>query len=150
MKSRSIALSLLFVCLVAARASAQSVENVQIVANDQMKFSVTRIEAQPGQTVHVELKNSGTLPLAVMGHNWILLKAGKDPVAYANQAMVDAVDHYMPKNLADEVITFIGLTGPGKTGDVTFKAPGKPGEYAYLCSFPGHCQSGMRGVLVVK
>ena len=150
MKTTNIALSLAVGCLIAASAAAAPVENVKIIANDQMKFSVTRIEAEPGQTVHVELKNSGSMPLAVMGHNWILLKAGKDPVAYANLAMVDAADHYMPKNLNGEVIAYIGLQGPGQTGEVTFTAPEKPGDYAFLCSFPGHCQSGMRGVLSVK
>ncbi len=51
---------------------------VEIIVNDMMSFSVTKIEAKPGQTVTVKLKNTGTLPKDAMAHNWILLKAGVD------------------------------------------------------------------------
>ena len=126
------------------------VKDVVIVANDQMKFSVTRIDAQPGQTLHVQLKNEGTIPKEVMGHNWILLKAGHDPVAYANAAISSAKENYEPKALADQVLASIPLLGPRHNGEVTFTAPETPGTYAFLCSFPAHSQAGMRGVLVVK
>jgi uncharacterized cupredoxin-like copper-binding protein len=42
------------------------------------------------------------------------------------------------------------MLGPGQMGDVIFTTPTKPGEYPFLCSFPAHYQSGMKGVLVVK
>jgi uncharacterized cupredoxin-like copper-binding protein len=32
---------------------------------------------------------------------------------------------------------------------VTFTAPTTPGRYEFVCSFPGHYQVGMRGVLIV-
>jgi azurin len=43
-----------------------------------------------------------------------------------------------------------GLVGPSETVDVTFKAPTAPGQYTYLCGFPGHFVAGMKGVLTVK
>jgi azurin len=125
-------------------------KDVVIVANDQMKFSVTHIEARPGQTVHVTLSNEGTMPKAVMGHNWVLLKAGVDANAYANAAMAAAADDYEPKARADQVLASIPLLGPKKEGEVTFDAPQVSGTYFFLCSFPAHCQAGMRGELVVK
>ena len=48
------------------------------------------------------------------------------------------------------VLAMTGLAGPGETVQVTFKAPAKPGKYPFVCSFPGHYLSGMKGELTVK
>jgi azurin len=61
---------------------------VEISANDTIRFDVTEIKASPGQAVHVQLQNNGTLPKAVMGHNWILLDSGGEANRYAQAAMV--------------------------------------------------------------
>lgn len=123
---------------------------VEITAGDQMKFSVTRITARPGESIHVVLLNTGTLPKQVMGHNWVLLKAGQDAVVYANAAMSGATEEYVPKALESQVLAYISLLGPKQQGETTFAAPMTPGTYHYLCSFPAHCQAGMRGELIVK
>ncbi len=149
-KSLLIVLGLAIAAVTPAEAAADPVLQVSLVANDQMKFSVTRVEARPGQTVHVTLNNTGTMPKAVMGHNWILLKAGKDPIAYANAAMSAAGEDYQPKALTDQVIASIPLLGPKQDGETTFVAPAAPGTYYFLCSFPAHSQAGMRGALIVK
>ena len=115
-----------------------------------LKFSVTQIEVQRGQTVRIQLKNIGTMPKDVMGHNWILLKAGSDVTAYATTALSAKGEAYQPKSLADQVLASIPLLGPGQTGEVTFVAPDTPGSYSFLCTFPGHFQAGMRGELRVK
>lgn len=127
-----------------------STKTVLITANDSLRFSVTQIDATPGQAMHVQLHNVGTLPKDVMGHNWILLTAGQDPNEYAAAAVGAKADNFEPKALHNKVLATVALLGPGETGDVTFNAPDKPGKYAFLCSFPAHCAAGMRGVLVVK
>lgn len=124
--------------------------NVSISAFDTMKFSVTKIQAAPNQKITVELKNEGNLPKETMGHNWILLKAGSDPVAYATAAIKARAQDYQPASLAGEVIAATRLIGPKETARVSFTAPSAPGSYPFLCSFPGHCQAGMKGVLIVK
>jgi len=40
-------------------------------------------------------------------------------------------------------------TAPRPT-TATFAAPAAPGRYPFICSFPGHAQVGMRGVLIVE
>ena len=42
------------------------------------------------------------------------------------------------------------LLGPGESETVTFNAPFVPGEYLYLCSFPGHYAQGTKGIMTVK
>jgi azurin len=123
---------------------------VEITANDQMKFSVTRIEAKAGQEVKVVLVNIGAMPKAAMGHNWILLKKGVDAKAFVDAAVAAMANDYFPADKADQVVAHTKLLGPKQTDEVTFTAPAEPGEYEFICSFPAHFVSGMKGVLVVK
>jgi azurin len=123
---------------------------IAITAGDTLKFSITRIDAAPGEALDVVLTNAGTLPREVMGHNWILLKRGSDPEAFASAALGAKDTGYIPPSLKDEIVAHIDLLGPGKSGDVLFNAPAIPGTYPFLCSFPGHILSGMKGALVVK
>lgn len=146
----SLLSSFLSLTLVIGLHAESAPKTISIGAFDTMKFSVNKIEAAPGQKITIELKNAGTLPKEAMGHNWILLKAGSDARAYANQAVKAAAQDYQPPALAAEVVASIKLLGPSETGSVTFKAPMAPGSYPFLCSFPAHYQSGMKGVLVIK
>ncbi len=115
-----------------------------------MKFDVTSLTAAPGESIRIVFTNSSTLPKAVMGHNWILLKAGTDPVAFAQVAATEAATGYIPAKLEEKMIAHVNLLGPGESGEVTFTAPAEPGVYPFLCSFPGHCAVGMKGTLTVK
>jgi azurin len=134
-----------------APAAAQSgPRTVEITAGDNMKYSLTSIEAKPGEEITVILTNIGSQPKEVMGHNWILLKTGSDAGAFSTAAAAAKATDYFPTALADQVLARIELLGPRKSGQVTFKAPAAPGEYPFLCSFPAHFQVGMKGVLVVK
>lgn len=123
---------------------------VEITASDQMKFSVTRIEAKAGQEMKVILTNIGSMPKAAMGHNWILLKKGADAKAFVNAAVAAMANDYFPADKAGEVIAHTKLLGPKQTDEVAFTAPAEPGEYEFICSFPAHFVAGMKGVLVVK
>ncbi len=158
MKSKFTALLLLvaaaFVGSLVLRAAdstaAPRVVKIRAGVDNIVKFDVTSISAAPGELIKVVLTNAGTLPKSVMGHNWILLTAGNDPVAFAAAGAAEADNGYIAASLKDKIVAFIALLGPGETGEVTFKAPMEPGEYPFLCSFPGHCVIGMKGVFVVK
>jgi azurin len=123
---------------------------IDLTAGDTMKFNTTTIVASPGEALDVVLTNIGTVPVEVMGHNWILLKAGSDALAFSNAAQGAKDTGYIPPSLKDEIIAHIDLLGPRKSGEVRFNAPTVPGSYPFLCSFPGHCAAGMKGTLVVR
>ncbi len=133
-----------------AAPAAPAVLTVEITANDQMKFNITRIEASAGQQMKVILTNIGSMPKAAMGHNWILLKKGADAQAYVNAAVAAMANDYFPADKADQVIAHTKLLGPKQTDEISFTAPTEPGEYPFICSFPAHFLTGMKGVLVVK
>ena len=122
----------------------------ELTAGDAMKFNLSRMEVTAGETVKVILTNTGTLPRDVMGHNWVLLKKDASGQAFANAAMTCKEQDYLPPQLADQVIAHTRLVGPRQTDEVVFKAPAEPGEYPFLCSFPAHYASGMKGVLVIR
>jgi len=135
----------------AAPAPASGPRVVEITAGvgDQMKYSLNTIEAKAGEQITVTLTNAGTLPKEVMGHNWVLLKAGSDAAGFSAAAAVAKDTDYIPPALKDQVIASIGTLGPRKSGEVTFTAPAA-GEYPFLCSFPAHYAVGMKGTLIVK
>ena len=123
---------------------------VEISAGDTMKYSLTAIEAKPGEEIKVIMTNTGSQPVEVMGHNWVLLKAGTDVAAFDAAALSSKDTGYIPSALKDQIIAHIDLLGPRKSGEVTFKAPSAPGDYPFLCTFPAHYQVGMKGFLTVK
>ena len=78
-KNTLFALAFALLCSVTLRAEVATT-SIEISGNDSMKFNVTSFTVKPGEIVHVSLSNVGTLPKSVMGHNWVLLKAGRmDP-----------------------------------------------------------------------
>lgn len=134
----------------AGKAAPQAARTVEISGGDNMKFDKTEITAKPGETLRVVLKNAGTMPKQVMAHNFVVLKAGTDQVAFNKAAFTARETDFIPPAMKDAVLASTTLAGPGETVEVTFKVPAKAGDYAFLCSFPGHFALGMKGTLVVK
>ncbi len=135
-----------------ARAPQVPPKTVTIEANDKMKFDVTAVEAKPGQQIVVTLKNVGTTPKFSMGHNFVLLDRivnEQNVTRFLDAASTEAAHDYVPPGNKD-VIAHTKLLGPGETDTVTFNAPQIPGDYLYLCSFPGHYSQGTKGILTVK
>ena len=85
-----------------------------------------------------------------MVHNFVLLKAGTDVAAFDAAALMSKDTNYIPAALGEQILAKIDLLGPRKSGEVTFKAPTTPGDYPFLCTFPAHYQTGMKGFLTVK
>ena len=123
---------------------------VEVIANDAMKFSLVEITAKPGERLSVTLVNTGSTPKFSMGHNWVLLTAAADVDAFLVAAGEAATTEYVPASKRGEILTATKLLGPGERDTVTFAAPSAPGRYPFICSFPGHAQVGMRGVLIVQ
>jgi len=130
--------------------SATTGRTIAIAGSEQMKYDVATISARPGEQLHVVLKAVGSMPKAAMAHNFVLLKAGVSPLEVANASMTARDTDFIPPAMKDKIIASTGLAGGGETVEVTFRAPTKPGTYAYLCTFPGHLALGMKGELVVK
>ncbi len=125
-------------------------KSITISANDDMKYDTDRIEAKPGQKLIVTLKNVGTAPKFSMGHNFIVLNKGTDLMKFVAAGSEFASAGYIAPALKGNVIAFTQLLGPGESETISFRAPTLPGEYDFVCTFPGHAPVGMKGKLVVE
>jgi azurin len=129
---------------------AAGARTIEIVGTDDMKYSVTTIDAKPGETLRIRLTGKGALPKIAMAHNFVLLKLGAKQIDFANAAAMARETDFIPPAMKDQVLAATTTAGPGETVEVTFKVPTAPGSYPYMCTFPGHFAAGMRGTLVVK
>ena len=134
----------------AAKKPAAAGRTIEITGADTMKYSVTSIQAKPGETLHIVLKNVGTVPKIAMAHNFVALKAGTDAAAFSTAAVSARDTEYIPAAMKASILASTKLAGPGETVEVTFKVPTKPGTYTYMCTFPGHFAAGMKGEITVK
>lgn len=131
------------------RAAGAAARVVNLTGDDKMQYSVRLIRVKPGERIRVRLTSIGVTPKIVMAHNFVLLKAGTDPKAFAETgAAFKDVDYIAPK-LKGQVLAQSTMVGPAERAEVTFTAPTAPGKYIYLCTFPGHYAAGMWGELVV-
>jgi azurin len=85
-----------------------------------------------------------------MAHNFVLLKIGTNIDKFLADGAPHRATDFISPALMSSVIAQKSLAGPGETVQVTFTVPSKPGRYPYLCTFAGHYQAGMKGVLIVK
>ena len=135
-----------------SRAPEAPPKTVAVKADDKMRFDVTAFEAKPGQKIIVTFKNVGTTPKFSMGHNFVMLDRTVNTgnvQTFLDTASTEAAHDYVPPG-SKEVLAHTKLLGPGETETVTFNAPFVPGEYLYLCSFPGHYSQGTKGFMTVK
>lgn len=116
------------------------------VVKDIMQYDKKRITVKAGQQVTIRLENPDG-----MQHNLLIIKPGTlEKVGAAADAMVRDPNasklQYVPK--MPEVLFATRLLNPGEMVSLKFTAPAVPGEYPFVCTFPGHWR-GMNGIMTV-
>ena len=111
-----------------------------------MVFDKTSITVKAGAEVALIFENPDGMP-----HNVVIIKPGSsEKVGKAAEAMAAQKDGYeksfVPK--IPEVLFATPLVNSGKNFRLDFTVPDKPGDYPFICSFPGHWQT-MKGVIKV-
>lgn len=156
----------------APTSQSSDVRTINIIGIDQMKYVVKddsqqgittgdevgkdgmlqleTISADPGEKIHIKLTTQSQLPASAMSHNFILLMLSADADAFAQAATQAKDNDYIPSDMSDQIIAHTELAAGGETVEVTFTVPEKTGDYPFLCSFPGHYASGMKGTLNVE
>ena len=123
---------------------------IDIIATDDMKYSVTTITARPGEQLRIRLMAKGVIPKVAMAHNVVVLKLGTDVLKLLQEGAPHRGTDFIPPAMMASVLAKTALAGVGETVQVTFTVPSKPGKYPYICTFAGHYQAGMKGTLVVR
>lgn len=116
------------------------------VLKDVMKYDKELITAKAGTTIQIVLQNPD-----FMQHNLLVLRPGStDRVgAEADKMVTDpngAKMHYVPR--MPDVIASTPMINPGGKFTLLVKIPNVPGDYPYICTFPGHWRI-MKGILRV-
>ena len=116
--------------------------------DNQMKYATTELTVEAGETVRLVFENIAESPSMV--HNVLILNTNDEEVVervgMAGQSAGQS-EGYVPDD--DAIIAHTPLAQPGETVEVTFTAPEEPGEYTYVCTYPGHWAM-MQGTLTVE
>ncbi|WP_439581494.1 PVC-type heme-binding CxxCH protein [Dyadobacter bucti] len=110
----------------------------------QLRFNVAEFTVKPGQKVEITLDNIDLMP-----HNLVITEPGAaDEVAQQAIALGDngPAKNYVPDN--KKVLFSSRLIEAKKKETLKFKAPAIPGDYQFVCTFPGHAPV-MRGIMKV-
>ncbi len=112
---------------------------------EQLRYDVKELEVKAGKQVKLVFANPDALP-----HNLVIVKPGTaDAVAAAAIAM--GADGFKKQFIpaSSDILHHTAMLEIGQIEDLDFKAPTTPGDYQFVCTFPGHATI-MRGVLRVK
>ena len=110
------------------------------------QFDQATLELAAGEDIVLTFNNGAK----TTAHNWLLVSGGDDVATEVNAAGMASGEGagYIPDDTRIIAHT-AGLVKGGQSESVTFTAPAA-GTYVYLCTFPGHFELGMKGVLTVK
>lgn len=111
----------------------------------QLRYDTDSLTVTAGRPVEITLVNPDTMP-----HNLVITTPGSaTPIGMQVTAMppnqAAAID-YVPESA--DVLHHTAMVQAGRSDTLRFVAPAKPGQYDYVCTFPGHYTT-MRGVLEV-
>ena len=113
---------------------------------EQLVFDLKWFAAEAGKPVQIVLFNPDAMP-----HNLVISKPGSlREVGMAGSTMAPPSDPEVKPYVPDSplVLQATRLLNEGETDRLNFTAPTEPGEYPFLCTFPGHWLR-MYGVMLV-
>jgi len=126
----------------------KGVTTVEIgVIENEMKFDINSFEVDAGTQVEIIFKNTD-----FMQHNLLIVEPGSLQTVgeAADKLAMDpngASRNYIPD--LPQVLYATKLVDPREEVRLLFTAPEEPGEYPFLCTFPGHWRI-MNGIITVK
>lgn len=100
-----------------------------------LEFSPQRISARTGTRLRIRFVNEGTLP-----HNVVVPRSEEDIDGLVQAAYLASESGFVPLGHKGKLLAYTTLASPGDTVEVTLTVPA-PGEYTFICLFPGHATS---------
>lgn len=140
MKIKSIAFFLGVVTVIATSAQAATLKIGP--KGDQLMFDTVAFTVKAGEKVKLTLNNTSAMP-----HNWVLVAPGTADKVAQDGMTAGATKGWVPDS--PSVLARTKLVDGKKSDTVEFTAPTTPGDYPFICTFPGHAST-MKGILTVK
>jgi azurin len=111
---------------------------------DQLEFRQKELTCHAGDHVRLTFRNAAKY--VDFEHNFVLIERGTFDSVVASANAAGEARGWMPR--PDwRILAFTPMCGRGQVMVTEFVAP-RPGDYPFICTFPGHAQS-MWGVLHV-
>ena len=114
---------------------------------NEMRYDLDEMVVPAGQLVQIEFHNND-----LMQHNLLIILPGSlSAVGAAADAMAQLPEGQEKQYIPDvsQVLFSTRLVNPGESVILEFVTPTEPGEYPFVCTFPGHWQT-MNGILKVE
>ena len=120
-------------------------EVVLRVDGNRNAYSKPTINVSAGSEVRITFVNSARLK----AHNWVM---GRKSVLMDDLAQSGHDSGSLREFLPDESLVHAAtsLVAPRDRVTIEFDAPQASGEYVFLCTVPGHSESGMHGTVIVS
>lgn len=112
-----------------------------------MVFDKKELQVPPGRKISLIFSNPDVMP-----HNVVVVKPGTEQkVGKAADAMANLKDGFEKNFIPNttDILFATPLVNSGKSFRLDFTAPAQPGDYPFICSFPGHWRV-MQGILKVS
>ena len=109
-------------------------QTVSVQGEEGLKFNVTRFDVKVGAHVRLDFSN-----VSDMLHNLVIVRPGS-AARVGDASLKLGLDgtrlDFVPQT--SDVLYHTAIVAPQQAETIFFEAPATPGEYTYLCSFPGH------------
>jgi uncharacterized cupredoxin-like copper-binding protein len=111
----------------------------------QMKYDQNELSVRPGERIKLTFENGDDLP-----HNLVFCQPGTDTAVMSMKQMEKPEEGLKRNWLPDDKNIWLHskMLNPHEKEELHFTAPEKPGDYPFVCTFPGHAQT-MNGKLKV-
>ena len=115
---------------------------------ERMLYDLKQFEARAGRPVKLEFVNPDAI-----SHNLVIIRPGTEEAVglEVNRMIADPkqieIGQCIPET--DAILFHTEMVPPNSSETLRFIAPKEPGNYPYICTFPGHWTI-MKGVMVVK
>ena len=109
-------------------------QTVTVQGVEGLKFDLPAIDVKAGARVKLDFSN-----VSDMLHNLVVVRPGtatRVGEAALRLGLDGAKLDYVPRT--DDVLYYTSVLEPQKSETIYFVAPTTPGEYTYVCTFPGH------------
>lgn len=113
----------------------QATRTVEVVMDDEMRFTPAKIDVKRGETVRFVVRNAGQ-----MKHEFMLGTAKELKEHAAVMQRHPEMEHDDPNAVSVE---------PGQSGEVVWQFT-RAGSFMFGCLMPGHYEAGMVGHLQVR
>ena len=112
---------------------------------EEMAYDITELHFAPGEEVELWLFNNDYMPHnLIVGMPGSTAELGKAAAAMGAEGFAKG---FIPDN--DKVIAATPLVNTGETFKLKFTMPDEPGEYIFVCTFPGHWMR-MQGKIICE